>query len=174
MDVPNYLDKVKMIEGSLDQPGLGIQEEDIKDIIDNVELVIHAAADVRFNRPLIELTKVNLKGTRELLTLCKSMRKLRLFTYISTCYSNCIMDKVEERIYDPPIEPNLIIELAERYSEGGERQELFELLKAKFMHPWPNTYTYTKALGESIVKSFSNDFPTCVVRPSIGKMAMFN
>lgn len=173
LEVPDYLDKIKVIAGSLDQPGLGIEESDLNEIIDNVELVIHSAAEVRFDRSLIELANVNLRGTRELLKLSTRMRKLRLFTYISTCYSNCILDTIEERFYDPPLDPNLLIELTEKYSQGGERQEIFELLTTKFISPWPNTYTFTKALSESLVKSFEKDIKICVVRPSIGKIIFF-
>lgn len=173
LEIPNYLDKIKIIRGSLGEPGLGIDENDRNDIIDHVELVIHCAADVRFNRSLFELVKVNLCGTLDLLKLSTLMTKLRLFTYISTCYSNCIIDTVEERFYDPPIDPNVLIKLTESYADGGDRQEVFELLTSKFIHPWPNTYSFTKALSESVVKSFEKDIPVCVVRPSIGKEFFF-
>lgn len=169
LEIPNYLDKIKIIGGSLNDPGLGMDENDRNDIISNVELVIHCAADVRFNRSLFELVKVNLCGTAALLRLSTQMEKLRLFTYISTCYSNCILDTVEEKFYDPPIDLNTLLKLTESYEDGGQRQDVFELLTNQFIHPWPNTYTYTKALGESLVKSFEKDFPICVVRPSIGK-----
>lgn len=33
----------------------------------------------------------------------------------------------------------------------------------------PNTYTYSKALGEELVKEYMDKLPIIVVRPSVGK-----
>lgn len=32
---------------------------------------------------------------------------------------------------------------------------------------WPNTYIFSKALGENVVLKYSDDLPICIVRPSI-------
>lgn len=32
---------------------------------------------------------------------------------------------------------------------------------------WPNTYVFTKALGENMVLKYGGDLPVCIVRPSI-------
>jgi fatty acyl-CoA reductase len=40
----------------------------------------------------------------------------------------------------------------------------FRLLKN-----WPNTYTFTKAIAENVVREFGKGLPIAVVRPSIGK-----
>lgn len=32
---------------------------------------------------------------------------------------------------------------------------------------WPNTYIFTKALGENIVLKYGDDLPICIARPSI-------
>src|SRR4029077_7099813 len=32
---------------------------------------------------------------------------------------------------------------------------------------WPNTYTFTKSLGESVLATRGNDLPIAIVRPSI-------
>lgn len=37
------------------------------------------------------------------------------------------------------------------------------------MAQWPNTYTFTKALAESLVKEECVDLPVGIFRPSIGK-----
>lgn len=38
---------------------------------------------------------------------------------------------------------------------------------------WPNTYTFTKAVAEELVRTMGKDLPLCVVRPSIGKCFFF-
>jgi fatty acyl-CoA reductase len=32
---------------------------------------------------------------------------------------------------------------------------------------WPNTYAFSKAMGEEVVRKYSTGMPTCIVRPSI-------
>ena len=35
------------------------------------------------------------------------------------------------------------------------------------MNKYPNTYAFSKAIGEDTVRRFSKGIPTCIVRPSI-------
>lgn len=37
------------------------------------------------------------------------------------------------------------------------------------MGPWPNTYTFTKAIAESLIRDASPDLPVAIFRPGIGK-----
>lgn len=30
---------------------------------------------------------------------------------------------------------------------------------------WPNTYAFTKTIGEDVIKKHSNNLPVCIVRP---------
>lgn len=46
-------------------------------------------------------------------------------------------------------------------------KEVIDILEQQIMNPWPNSYTYTKALSEDLVKRYSVHFPTIVIRPSI-------
>lgn len=78
---PSYLDRIKIVEGDLGALELGIKEEVIQDIHDNVDLVIHAAADVRFDEKLTKLLVHNLRGTRELLKICEGIKKLEVCVY---------------------------------------------------------------------------------------------
>lgn len=75
---PNYLDKIRIVEGDLGALDLGISEDVIKDIHDNVHIVLHAAADVRFDEKLTKLLVYNLRGTREVLKLCEGIKKLEV------------------------------------------------------------------------------------------------
>ena len=48
----DWIEKIKMVEGSLEQPDLGISEENLQSIIDNVSVVFHVAATVKFDAQL--------------------------------------------------------------------------------------------------------------------------
>lgn len=48
------------------------------EFIENVEIILHAAADVRFDETLKNAIKVNIRATRDLLELAKKMTKLEV------------------------------------------------------------------------------------------------
>lgn len=157
-----------MINGDLEQIHAGISDADIQLLYDEVDIVIHAAADVRFNIPLMDLVKSNVRGTRELLDIATKMKHLEVFAYVSTAYSHCPREGVEEQFYEPPMDPFFWLDALETYKTQAE-QDLIEIIEPHIMHPWPNSYTYTKALSEHVVKCYSHHFPTIVIRPSISK-----
>lgn len=47
--------------------------------------------------------------------------------------------------------------------------DCFSLLDKK-----PNTYTYTKALTEKLISTYSKHLPVAIIRPSIGKIYVIN
>lgn len=36
----------------------------------------------------------------------------------------------------------------------------------RLLGEWPNTYTFSKAISEDVVRRYSNGIPSCIVRPS--------
>lgn len=151
----------------MEQINIGISEEDEKKICTDTNIVIHAAADVRFNIPLLDLVKSNIRGSRELLEIAKRMPLLEVFAYVSTAYSHCPRDVIEEKFYDPPMDPEFWLKMLD-HCTSKEDMEIVEIIEPHIMKPWPNSYTYTKACSEKIVKDYSVHFPTVVIRPSIG------
>lgn len=167
---PNYMERIRIIEGDTHQLNAGISAEDQQIIIDNVDFIIHAAADVRFDVSLKELTLSNLRGTRELIKLAERVKNLQLFVYISTAYSQCHLRHIEERFYECPIDPNDMIRIAEKFNDADEKEQvLLDILSDSFIMPWPNTYTFSKALSEELIRRCGNQLPVIVIRPSIGK-----
>lgn len=165
---PNFHDRISVILGDLKQVGAGVSESDVELLCNEVEIVIHAAADVRFNIPLLELVQSNVRGTRDVLEIAKRMKHLEVFAYVSTAYSHCPRDIVDEKFYDPPMDPEFWLKMLDR-CKSPEDKEIIDVLEQHIMNPWPNSYTYTKALSESLVKTYSRNFPTIVIRPSISK-----
>ncbi len=106
---PNYMARIKLIEGDTQQADLGISIDNRKILIENVEIVIHSAADVRFDRPLQEICLTNVRGTKALISLVEDMKRLVVFGYISTAYSQYYREKIEEKFYQPPCDPDEMI-----------------------------------------------------------------
>lgn len=167
---PNFLNRIEIIAGDLSKPNLGIDNEIIlNELRENVEIVIHAAADVRFNEPLYDLILCNLIGTRDLLNLSKQMTNLKVFIYLSTAFSNTKYqsnENIAEKFYEPPMNADILVDYVEKRQSETDRK-LMKIISPNLIRPWPNNYTFSKALSESIVRRHGNDFPIAVIRPTI-------
>lgn len=164
----NFHARISVVNGDLNFVNAGLSDEDIDLLCNEVEIVVHAAADVRFNIPLLELVQSNVRGTRDILEITKKMKHIQVFAYVSTAYSHCPRDVVEEKFYDPPMDPDFWLKMLDRCQSAADK-EIIEVIEQHIMQPWPNSYTYTKALSESLVKRYSEHFSTIVIRPSIGE-----
>ncbi len=47
---PQALEKLKIIKGDILEEGLDVSEKDRQELIDNVNIIFHAAASVRFGK----------------------------------------------------------------------------------------------------------------------------
>lgn len=110
-EVPWYRTKVTALEGDVSLPGLGLTAEDRQTLVDNVTVVLHGAATVRFNEPLRSATTINVLGTREILTLAKEMSNLKSIVHVSTAFANCNHLHIEEKFYNLPTSYEEIIQL---------------------------------------------------------------
>lgn len=78
--------KLTLVEGDMQVVGLKISSENREKIINEVELVFHAAADVRFDESLREVTEINVRGTREVMLLSQQIQNLSVLVYVSTAF----------------------------------------------------------------------------------------
>ncbi|CAO1331806.1 unnamed protein product [Diamesa hyperborea] len=161
----SFMKRIRIVEGDFQIAGLGISEESREYIIKNAQIVLHAAADVKFDRSLKKAVEVNVRGTRDLLRMLEKAEKIEAIVYVSTVYSNCVNATIEEKFYPPPTDSDKMIEFVENMDENFEKH--INKATRDLIHPWPNTYVYTKALTEDIVRRYSLTLPIAVVRPSI-------
>ena len=78
--------KVRVLEGDVHAPSLGLTEEDLSELSRGVDVVIHSAASVVFDAPLDAAMDSNVSGTLELLRLARDWEKSPLFVHVSTAY----------------------------------------------------------------------------------------
>lgn len=64
------------IEGDCSLPGLGISDTDRQKLIENCQIIFHAAATVRFDEKLKLAVAINVIGTREIMILSKQLKSL--------------------------------------------------------------------------------------------------
>jgi fatty acyl-CoA reductase len=79
-------EKVRILEGDVHVPSLGLGEEDLAELSREVDVVIHSAASVIFDAPLDAAVDSNVRGTLGLLKLARGWEKRPLFMHISTAY----------------------------------------------------------------------------------------
>ncbi|XP_022655396.1 fatty acyl-CoA reductase 1-like isoform X1 [Varroa jacobsoni] len=146
---PTAIEKVKMIEGDMLHEGLGIYPSDLQKLRSCINVVMHNAASVRFDEPLRNAVRMNLFGTKRILELCATLDKLEVLVHVSTCYANCDLDTIEEKIYPQEYEPEQIMRMVEWLDD-----EALESVQKKLLGNKPNTYTFTKGLAETMIKQF--------------------
>ncbi|KXJ73600.1 hypothetical protein RP20_CCG015450 [Aedes albopictus] len=158
----SQLDKVKLIRGDILSEGLEISESDRALLSENVEIIFHCAANVRFDQELKQAINFNTNGTLRVLKLAEQMKRLMAFVHVSTAYCQCNEEVVEERAYPAPHNPIGISKLADLVES-----DVLDLVTPSLLNNLPNTYAYTKALTEGLVYSYRDRFPIAIARPTI-------
>ncbi|KAI8034311.1 hypothetical protein M5D96_012977 [Drosophila gunungcola] len=159
---PQELDKVVAVPGDVSLPGLGIDPA-MRERMRGVSLVYHCAATVRFDEPLRVALRLNVGGTLEALKFAEGLPNLRAFVHVSTFYSNPYLKRVEPKYYSSPMDWRLCLRLLEEVADDG----MLNALTRKLIVGFPNTYTFTKNLAESLVNDYRHRLPLIVYRPSI-------
>jgi len=72
------------MNGNLEAPGLGLSEEDSQKIEDEVNIIFHGAATVRFDEKINVALAINVLGTREMLKLAKKIKNLKVSVSLFT------------------------------------------------------------------------------------------
>ncbi|KAJ8867416.1 hypothetical protein PR048_031217 [Dryococelus australis] len=246
---PEALKKVVPVAGDLSRPGLGLSLHDKELLCQQVSVVFHMAASVRFNDNLHSAMETNVWATEAVMKLSKSMDHLKpmrmkrcdyvavpeckggvngrssskptnwrhyparfphekiqeqphqqsnpyqnwipetrrscgfpcclngvlvpqdecevsarmALVYVSTAYSNCIQEEIEEKVYTPVANPE---ELYKRLAIITPKD--MAPIESMILQQWPNTYAFTKAMAETVVKEISETLPVAIFRPSIG------
>ncbi|EDV45590.1 fatty acyl-CoA reductase wat [Drosophila erecta] len=159
---PQELDKIVVVPGDVCLPGLGI-DPSMMQRMRGVSLFYHCAATVRFDEPLREALRLNVGGTLEALKFAETLPQLRSFVHVSTFYSNPYLKRVEPKYYSSPMDWRLCLRLIDDMPDDS----VLNALTRKLIVGFPNTYTFTKNLAESLVNDYRHRLPVIVYRPSI-------
>ncbi|CAB3258285.1 unnamed protein product, partial [Arctia plantaginis] len=163
---PEFADKIIPVEGNVNDIRLGLSEKDWSMLTDEVNIIFHVAATVRFDEPLRKATLTNIRSTREALELARNCKNLKKFIHISTAFSFATQDRsgkdISDQFYPCPVPPDTMISLAENIDENK-----LDNITNNMIQGWPNTYTFTKCIAEELVRTKSGDLPVCIVRPPV-------
>ncbi|CAG8160785.1 unnamed protein product [Penicillium nalgiovense] len=151
--------KVEFVIGDMKTVNFGIETATLRQLQDQVTVVIHAAAKIKLEGPIRDALESNCLPALEMARIASEFRRLKLFMQISTSYVNSHLPDgtVLERIY--PL--------------GGEEdpeEELASILtfgKSPHDGKFSSTYTQAKHLMERLLLSRFPRLPILLLRPTI-------
>lgn len=166
---PKFRHKIYPIAGDCSSRNLGMSEYDDNLLRERVNVVFHVAATVRFDEKMSVALGINLMGTQSVINLCDKIKNLAAFVHVSTAYANCNRHEIHEQFYKMPISGQMAMNLHDNMNEG-----LLNTIGKDLCKDWPNTYTFTKALAEDLVKTRAKHLPVAIIRPAVGKLWIVN
>ncbi|CAN1158036.1 Alcohol-forming fatty acyl-CoA reductase [Linum perenne] len=177
-------EKVVTIVGDISREDLGIENVHLKQqILTETEFFLHSAATTAFDERYDVALGTNTLGVGNVLSFSKKCPNLHLLIHVSTAYvspdkEGIVLEKpylgkhdqIEQLIND---ECNLVKQrLHELQSKKLPENDIASAMKDLGLerarhYGWPNTYTFTKAMGEMIVLNSKGDIPLVIMRPTI-------
>ncbi|KAM3355366.1 hypothetical protein ACQJBY_025879 [Aegilops geniculata] len=179
-------EKVCPLAGDVIYEDLGLDTAKLKELSKNIDIIVNGAATTNFYERYDVAFDTNVLGAKHIYAFANKCIKLKMLLHISTAYvsgeqEGLILEKPfimgetlrEGTHLDVASELNLIkhtkMEMnANCATERAERKTMKELgLKRARHFGWPNTYVFTKAMGEMLLGHLEGDLPVVIVRPSI-------
>ncbi|KAF8403250.1 hypothetical protein HHK36_011351 [Tetracentron sinense] len=180
-------DKVTPIPGDIAFENLGIKGSDVREeMCREIDIVVNIAATTNFDERYDVALGINTLGAKHVLDFAKKCPKLQMLLHVSTAY---VCGEKEGLIIEKPFcmgetlngTPALDIEVelklaeerlnelrSEEATEAAERVAMKEMgIKRATLYGWPNTYVFTKAMGEMLLGHFRNNLPLVIIRPTI-------
>ena len=135
-------DRLDVVPGDIERPGLGLDAEARKRLVDSITHIVHCAANIKLNLSVAEARQLIVEGTRQVLSVAKPAHtsgRLQRFVFVST------------------------MEVAGDY-DGIVYEEFLDRYPRNFL----NTYEIAKAEAESVIRDeIAGGLPAVVVRPSM-------
>ncbi|XP_076643131.1 putative fatty acyl-CoA reductase CG5065 [Halictus rubicundus] len=157
---PERLKKIILIPGDTTVEDLALSTADKERMLQDVSVIFHMAANVKFDLTLKVAVQINTVGTKNVLDLAKQMSKLDVFIHVSTTYCQCMERVLEERNYPASVGPEIVIDMV-----NNLKDDVLLAMTPKLLEGQPNTYAFTKALSEDLVQRCG--LRVGIVRPSI-------
>uniref|UniRef100_A0A336LUX5 Fatty acyl-CoA reductase n=1 Tax=Culicoides sonorensis TaxID=179676 RepID=A0A336LUX5_CULSO len=128
----------------------------------NESIVFNIVASVKFNEKLKSAIDINILGTQKVMEIAKDIQNLKAFLHISTLYSNCNRQHIDEKVYEMEIGYEKIIQISRILNPAD-----LEKVKHCLLDGMPNTYTMTKRCAEIMVFNRAKSMPSGIFRPPI-------
>ncbi|XP_029667497.1 putative fatty acyl-CoA reductase CG8306 [Formica exsecta] len=159
---PHCFEKLIPLKGDIEVEELGLSSADRNMLIEKVSIIFHVAANVRFDNTLKKTVLLNIRSTRDICVLGKSLKNLVVLVHVSSTYTQVDKPVVDEIVYPMEIDWRKTIQIAETVNDY-----VLEVFKSKYLGTMPNSYVFTKRLAEQVITDYSKSLPCVICRPSI-------
>ncbi|OIT20863.1 fatty acyl-coa reductase 3 [Nicotiana attenuata] len=172
-------EKVFPVAGDISFEDFGIENSEIKDeMFKEIDIIINSAATTRFDE--------RYDCTVNVLKFGKRCEKVKIIVHVSTAYvcgegegvisekSFILGETLNKNSYlDIDVERKVIEDkLKELEAQNLTSKEVMIAMKdlgiqRATLHGWPNTYSFTKAMGEMLLGHLKENLQLVIIRPTI-------
>ncbi|KAK4440625.1 Fatty acyl-CoA reductase 3 [Sesamum alatum] len=182
-------EKVSLLAGDITRHNLGLESSTLEELFGQVDLIINLAASTDFDERYDVALGINTIGPANVLNFAKKCSKLRVFLHVSTAY---VCGEKEGVVLETPfnmgdtlngtsglnidMEKVLVEEILEELRTTNASKEhitstMRDLgIQRARKYGWPNTYSFTKAMGEMLLGHLKDDktpLSLVIIRPTI-------
>uniref|UniRef100_A0A0D3EDE1 Fatty acyl-CoA reductase n=1 Tax=Brassica oleracea var. oleracea TaxID=109376 RepID=A0A0D3EDE1_BRAOL len=180
-------EKVVPVPGDTSLNNMGVSDSNlVQDMMQEIDIVFHAAATTRFDERYDVALRINTFGALNVLNFAKKCVKAKLLLHVSTAYvcgerSGLIQEipfAMGETLHrknkvDINIEMQLVEQKSKQFVEQGCSEEetkhaMRDLgLKRAKLFGLPNTYAFTKVMGEMFLGHYRENMSIVIIRPTM-------
>ncbi|XP_066393937.1 fatty acyl-CoA reductase 1-like [Miscanthus floridulus] len=177
-------EKVVPLAGDIIHENLGVEGPPLSQMTQELSVIVNGAATTNFYERYDVALDVNVMGVKHICQLAKQCPNLEVVLHVSTAYvvgekQGVILERAFKqgetlRETEAELDIHAELRLARDYQrqvaeQKNERKAMKELGLARAREfGWPNTYVFTKALGEMMLaRELGGGVPGVIVRPSI-------
>ncbi|KAK6138177.1 hypothetical protein DH2020_028061 [Rehmannia glutinosa] len=175
------LPKIIPVSGDVSHENLGIADSELREEMwREIDIIVNSAATTKFDERYDVAFGINVLGAIHVQDFARKCPKLEMLLHVST---GLIQEKPlhmgetlagsEIPILDMDEEKKII----EERLKGIQTQKLTDKdisrvmkdlgVERAMLHGWPNTYVFTKAMGEMVLEKFKEKVNVVIIRPTI-------
>ncbi|MCD7467952.1 hypothetical protein HAX54_005669 [Datura stramonium] len=152
-------EKVFPVGGDVTFEDFGIENLEMKDeMFKEIDIIIHSAATTRFDERYDIAMNVNVLGAFNVLKFAKRCANVKILVHVSTDID------VERKVIDEKLKQLEAQSLTTKEVTMAMRD--LGIQRAN-LHGWPNTYSFTKAMGEMLLGHYKENLQLIIIRPTI-------
>ncbi|XP_028556793.1 fatty acyl-CoA reductase 3-like [Dendrobium catenatum] len=187
-DIDSFISKmVYSVAGDIIYENLGIEDYNLRERLwEEIDIVVNVAGSANFYERYDVSLYINTLGAKQVLEFAKQCTKVHMLLHVSTAY---VAGTKEGIISEKPfhfgkaLNKDLYLdiegelrhveymkkELHEQHSTlEAEKIAMKELgIQRARMYGWPNTYVFTKAMGEMLLGHLRGEKPLVIMHPTI-------
>ncbi|KAL5056166.1 hypothetical protein RYX36_036848 [Vicia faba] len=180
-------EKVIVVVGDISEEEFNLRDSNlVKELYNETNVIVNLAATTNFDERYDDALKLNTFGVKHVLNFAKNCNNLTVLVHVSTAYvcgekGGLIVEdpykmgvslngvtRLDINVEKKVVEDKLKMLQQQGASENDIKFAMKDLgIKRAKMHGWPNTYVFTKAMGEMLLGTMKENLSIVIVRPTM-------